>query len=119
MVEGAEREFETGKGEAWTVNLKAVTDAFVNDILVSQRHAQQHFDSMMTDARTHIAEMNKLSLGTLRGAIRDSDVVANKLWNLEPSEAAAEAQVLPSVYLDAIKAIVVATLTELGIKPQQ
>ena len=52
-------------------------------------------------------------------AVRHAEIAIDKQWNLEPSEAAAQAQVLPAVYLDAIKAIVIATLTELGVEAKK
>ncbi len=110
-------------------NSKRTYDEFQQESLETIRQHRTLFDKILTDAQQHdntrqtIANQslqNAVETANLVGkqAVRHSDLSLDKQWNLEPSEAAAQAQVLPAVYLDAIKVMVVAAVAE-AIRPKQ
>lgn len=134
MADGPEREYETGKDEAWfakidreyemwSANIKRTYDEYQHESLESIRRNRTYVDKSLSDAQQFDNQRQVIANQALQNAVetanmigkqqmRHIDFAMNKQWNLEPSEAASEAQVLPSVFLDAIKAAVVAAVAE-------
>ncbi len=118
------KSWEGGTQErSWDANVKRTYDEYQDVALSAARRSQEHYDQLVQQQQTRFAELNQLSTQAIQNAVETANMVAkqavrhgdlsiDKQWNLEPSEAAAQAQVLPSLFLDAIKAAVVAAIAE-------
>ena len=118
-----ERGFEVGKDEAWFANVKRTYDEYQQESLESIKRNRSYVDKVLSDAqqsdnvRQNIANQalqNAVETANMvsKQALRHTDIAIDHEWNLEPSEAAAQAQVLPAFYLDAIKAAVAAAVVD-------
>lgn len=121
-----EREFETGKDEAWFANIKRTYDEYQQVSLESTKNNQAYVAKVVSDAQVDTEAKRNIANQALQNAVETAnmigkqavahrDIAINKEWNLEPSEAAAQAHVLPVAQVEAIRAVVVAILTELGL----
>lgn len=108
-------------------NLKRTYDEFQQESLETIRQQRTLFNKIVTDAQQFDNQRQTIANQALQNAvetanivskqtIRHADFAIDQQWNLEPHEAAAEAQVLPVAQIEAIRAIVVAILAELGVK---
>jgi hypothetical protein len=107
-------------------NLKRTYDEYQQESLETIKQQRTLFTKILTDAQQFDNARQIIANQALQNAVetanmvskqtvRHADFAVDQQWNLEPHEAAAEAEVLPKFYLDAIKSIVVATLTEMGV----
>ena|SRR3990167_1417832 len=116
----AEREFETGKDEAWFANIKKTYDEFQHESLESIRRNRTAIDKIVTDAqqndntRQNVANQalqNAVETANMVGkqAIRQGDIAVDRQWNLdEVSTVAARS----NVFSDAIAAAVAKAVQE-------
>lgn len=113
-----EREFEIGKDEAWSCNMKRMYDEYQHESLESIRRNRNITDKLISDAQSHDHTLRQLSTQALQNAIetanmtgkqavRHGDVAIDKQWNLEAEEGAAIGEVLPKSVLEAIRAMIV------------
>ena len=109
---------------SWDANVKRTYDEFQQESLETIRQHRTLFDKLLTDAQQYDNQRQviaNLALGNAvdtanlvnKQAAAHRDIAINKEWNLEPSEAAAESQVLPAFWMDLVKAIAVAVATEM------
>ena len=109
---------------SWDANAKRTYDEFQQESLETIRQHRTLFDKLLTDAQQYDNQRQviaNLALGNAvdtanlvnKQAAAHRDIAINKEWNLEPSEAAAESQVLPAFWMDLVKAIAVAVATEM------
>jgi len=109
---------------SWDANVKRTYDEFQQESLETVRQHRTLFDKILTDAQqfdnqrqviANQALQNAVETAnmTAKQAVRHGDVAIDKQWNLEPSEAAAQSQVLPAFWMDLVKAIAVAVSTEM------
>jgi len=112
--------------ELFLLNAKRTYDEYQEVSLESIKRNGLLFDKILTDAQQYDNQREVIANQALQNAVTTSDMVAKQTirhgdfavdqqWNLEPHEAAAEAEVLPKFYLDAIKAIVIDALVEAGV----
>ena len=110
--------------ELFLLNAKRTYDEYQDVALTEARRSQTHLDEALVQARRHAEEIHNVTLQLLQNAvetanmvskqtIRHADFAIDQQWNLEPHEAAAEAQVLPSFYLDLIKSTAASVATEI------
>ena len=113
--------------ELFYLNLKRTYDEFQQESLETIRQQRTLFNKIVTDAQQYDNQRQVIANQALQNAVetanmvgkqtvRHADFAVDQQWNLEPHEAAAEAQVLPAFYLDAIRAVVMSVITELGLK---
>jgi len=109
---------------SWDANAKRTYDEFQQESLETIRQHRTLFDKLLTDAQQYDNQRQviaNLALGNAvdtanlvnKQAAAHRDIAINKEWNLEPSEAAAESQILPAFWMDLVKAIAVAVATEM------
>ena len=109
---------------SWDANVKRTYDEFQQESLETIRQHRTLFDKLLTDAQQYDNQRQviaNLALGNAvdtanlvnKQAAAHRDIAINKEWNLEPSEAAAESQILPAFWMDLVKAIAVAVATEM------
>ena len=109
---------------SWDANVKRTYDEFQQESLETIRQHRTLFDKLLTDAQQYDNQRQviaNLALGNAvdtanlvnKQAAAHRDIAINKEWNLEPSEAAAESQVLPAFWMDLVMAIAVAVSTEM------
>lgn len=114
----AEREFEIGKDEAWFANVKRTYDEFQDLQLTKARNAETVSHRTDQQGITHDGNLHNLATQALQNAIETQNMVAKQAvrhgdlsidhqWNLEPSEAAAEATVLPAATIEALRTLMV------------
>jgi len=110
---------------SWDANVKRAYDEYQHESLESIRRNRAYVDKILSDAQQADNERQRIGNLALSNAVDTAnlvnkqaaahrDIAINKEWNLEPSEAAAEAQVLPAFWLDLVKAIAVAVAAELA-----
>ena len=109
----AEREFETGKDEAWSVNMKALFDAwfanmkrtydeYQHESLESIRYNRSYVAKVLSDAqqndntRQNIANQalqNAVETANLVGkqAVRHAELAIDRQWNVNETDALATA----------------------------
>jgi len=111
---------------SWDANVKRTYDEFQQESLESIRRNRAYIDKILSDAQQADNERQRLGNLALSNAVDTAnlvnkqaaahrDIAINKEWNLEPSEAAAQAHVLPVAQIEAIRAVVIAVLAELGL----
>lgn len=117
---GPEREFETGKDEAWFSNIKRTYDEFQHESLESIRRNRTIVDKTLSDAqqndnaRQNIANQalqNAVETANMVGkqAVRHSDVAIDRQWNVDE---VAHLVAKTPVFMDAIAAAVAKTLNK-------
>lgn len=90
----AEREFETGKDEAWFANIKRTFDEYQQVSLDLLRKINAHYDKLVSDAQQHdntkqiIAEQalqNAVVTANMveKQAVRHGDIAIDRQWNID------------------------------------
>ncbi len=80
--------------EAWSANLKRTYDLTQSWDFELARRSAAHFDAMMTDTRTHIANVRKVELETLQNGSHGAnlvntqstahrDIATDRTWNVD------------------------------------
>ncbi len=111
---------------SWDANVKRTYDEYQQESLESIRRNRAYVDKILSDAQQADNERQRLGNLALSNAIDTAnlvnkqaaahrDIAINHVWNLEPSEAAAQSHVLPVAQVEAIRAVVLAILAELGL----
>lgn len=123
-----EREFEIGKDESWSGNLKRLFDEMLHESLESVRRNRTHVDDVLAESRTHVKNLNQLGLQALsncvqncnaqhvnandtahltaKRAIDHSDHAHNKIWNLNETDFVAEAAISKITGSDTFKELI-------------
>jgi hypothetical protein len=103
---------EATQDEVLFTNIKRTYDEYQDLGLKAARDAQSAADTRQNIINQALQNAVESANMVAKQAIQHRDISVNHQWNLEPSEAAAQAQVLPGVYLDAIKAAVAAAVID-------
>jgi hypothetical protein len=126
-VHEAEREFETGKDEAWFGNIKRTYDEFQQESLETLRRSRDRFDSLQSQQQTHVANVNAVALQALQNAVetanimgkqsvqqtlRHNDLAMDRQWNVDEQGYTSREILNESTFRDAIRSIVVDALKE-------
>lgn len=77
-----EREFEIGKDEAWSANMKRIHDEYLHESLESVRRLRSHFDRMTTNALGEDDARSKVSTQALQQAVLTQGQLSNVSLNL-------------------------------------
>lgn len=86
---GAEREFEIGKDEAWTVNLKSMTDTWFANVkrtydeyqqesLESIKRNRSYVDKVLSDAQQFDNARQSVAVQALQNAVETANMVGKK-----------------------------------------
>ena len=109
-----EREFETGKDEAWFSNIKRTYDEYQHESLESIRRNRTFVDKILTDAQqndnqrqqiANLALSNAVDTANLanKQAVAHRDIAIDREWNLDEVATLASRS---GVFSDAIAAAV-------------
>ena len=120
--------------DAWGANVKRTYDEFLEESLQTQREVRKFLSRIAGNHEDHDSALRAASLVAVQNSVENNnalskqhlahrDIATNKTWNLEPSEAAAEAIVTRAITIDdvALKgmgAVVAAAVLE-GLAKQQ
>jgi len=119
-----EREFETGKDEAWFANVKRMYDEYQHESLESIRRNRSYVDKILLDAQQHDnvrqdianqALQNAVETANMVGkqAVRHSDLAIDRQWNVDEQSYTAENILRQPFWQDLAQAIAVAVATAL------
>ncbi|OEU68383.1 MAG: hypothetical protein BBJ57_02135 [Desulfobacterales bacterium PC51MH44] len=125
-----EREFEIGKDEAWSVNLKRTVEEYQHESLESLRRNRSYIDKVMSDAQANDNTQRNIANQALQNAvetanmvgkqtIRHADIAIDRQWNVD-EQGFAVAEILRSnTFKEAIAGAVSAAVAEamLAAKP--
>ena len=129
---GPEREFETGKDEAWFANVKRTYDEYQHESLESVRRNRSYVDKVLSDAQQHDNQRQTIADQALQNAVetanmvgkqclRHGDLAIDHQWNPIQQGAAdvmaARAVTLDDAALKAIGAAVAAAVVE-ALRPK-
>ena len=114
-----EREFETGKDEAWFANVKRTYDEYQEVSLESIKRNRAYVDKVLSDAQQYDnqrqaianqALQNAVETANLTGkqAVRHADIAIDRQWNVDE---VAQLVAKTPVFLDAIAAAVAKAVT--------
>lgn len=89
-----EREFETGKDEAWFANIKRTYDEYQQCSLDLLRKLNTHFDKVLSDAQQNDNTRQTIANQSLQNAVETANMVAKKtiergdvawdrIWNVD------------------------------------
>jgi len=133
---GPEREFETGKDEAywaagydqtrsWNANTKATYDMWVNEWSKINSHyheamiqARRHAEDLHTAAMRHVENSRETDNMTGKQAVKHADVAADSLWTSWQELLLGRTVSGDEVYRNAVAAAMIAFLTAQGFKVQ-
>ena len=118
-----EREFEIGKDESWSANLKKLFDEFLQAEMESIHRNRTIIDKLLSDAqqndnaRQNIANQalqNAVETAnmTSKQAVRHGDLAIDRQWNVDEQGLAVKAIVQSQTFKDAIAATVAAVISE-------
>ena len=122
MTEGSrlEREFEIGRDEVWSANIKRTYDEFQHESLESIRRNRSFIDKVLTDAQqndnarqqiANLALSNAVYTANLvnKQAVAHRDIAIDREWNLDEVSTVASRS---GVFSDAIAAAVAKAVQE-------
>jgi len=122
MTEGSrpEREFEIGRDEVWSANIKRTYDEFQHESLESIRRNRTAIDKIVTDAQqndnarqqiANLALSNAVDTANLvnKQAVAHRDIAIDREWNLDEVSTVASRS---GVFSDAIAAAVAKAVQE-------
>jgi hypothetical protein len=89
-----EREFETGKDEAWFSNIKRTYDEYQQESLETIRRSRDRNDKTLSDAQQHDNARQNIANQALQNAVettnmigkqavRHGDVAIDRQWNID------------------------------------
>ena len=120
-----EREFETGKDEAWFANIKRTYDEFQQESLESIRRNRSYVDKVLSDAQQFDGQRQAIANQSLQNAVetanmvskqalRHTDIAIDRQWNIDEVSNLA---VGSTVSINAIAAAVAAAVVD-ALKPK-
>ena len=109
-----EREFETGKDEAWFANIKRTYDEYLHESLESIRRNRTIVDKTLSDAQQHDNTRQNIANQALQNAVetanmvgkqgvRHGDVAIDRQWNVDE---VAQLVAKSPIFMDAVAASV-------------
>jgi hypothetical protein len=96
-TENKEREFETGKDEAWFANIKRTYDEFLQESLETVRELRAYSNKVLSDAQDHTQNQRAISDQALQNAVetanmvgkqavRHGDIAIDRQWNINETD---------------------------------
>lgn len=73
-----EREFETGKDEAWFANIKRTYDEYQDLALTAARRSQDAYDTLISRAQTHFDDIAAITKQHMQNAVSNANEVAKQ-----------------------------------------
>lgn len=121
-----EREFETGKDEAWFSNIKRTYDEFQQESLQTIREMRDHYAKVASDAQSHDNDLRNLTIQAMQNAVETANMLSksavnlfniagDRMWNID--EVSGLAAKTP-VWLDALAASLASAIADALHKEQ-
>lgn len=112
-----EREFETGKDEAWFANIKRTYDEFQNESLESIRRNRSYVDKVLAEAGQYDSQRQNIANQALQNAVetanmigkqavRHSDIAIDRQWNVDEQGYTAQTILNDAAFQDAMASAV-------------
>ena len=105
VFKSVSQDSDVGIPEAWSANVKRTYDVHQTYDLESQVRNRTHFDTMVTQMQTHVANLNQMSIQALANNQNQSNLAntlsIDRAWNVNETDAFAV--LLNKVVSEAVK----------------